>query len=81
MVVQLQPLTAWHNPNFQDPVKRLLATVLSDNDLVDGPEAGEFGALFQYPTLILIDKILRKAKQHFQYLGYTAFTRIFNNSQ
>lgn len=74
MAPQLQHLTAWHNSDFHDPIKYIFATLLSNNNLIECLEAGEFGALSQYPTHTLIDKIWCKTKLHLQYLGYMTFT-------
>lgn len=80
IAAQLQHLTGWQDSELSDPASKIICTLLSNGGLVECLEAGEFRRVPEYKTLVLIDKIWNKAKQHFHYEGYSEWSRIWNNS-
>ena len=80
VAAQLQHLAGWLCPEPLDPTRNMVGARVSGDNLVECIEAGELGAMDQYPTLILIDKIWNKTKQLLQYTGYNSWSRIWRNS-
>ncbi|XP_040203584.1 uncharacterized protein LOC120935601 [Rana temporaria] len=66
IAAQLQHLAGWLCPGSLDPTRNMVRAQVTGDNLVECIEAGELGAIDQYPTLILIDKIWNKTK-HLQY--------------